>query len=242
MKCENGEWVVRGVDLDDPHRIKTPDELIDYINKVGFLPLFSNEIPGFSVEDHVAGLFWWTGDPQQDPWEWRVTIARSGEVAYGKFFHRKAGFISKEWFPAFANYRRDGYDFDARWEDELASRRAKRIIDLFEDNEELYSFEIKKSAGFGKEGEKNFEGVMTDLQMQGYLVVRDFRRRKRKKDGEEYGWAVSVYTTPERLVGYDAIAEGYREDPIRSGERIFAKIKQEYPDAAEEQIRKIMHI
>lgn len=69
------------------------------------------------------------------------------------------------WFPAFANYRRDGYDFDARWD------------------EELYSFEVKKKAGFGKEGEKNFEGTIADLQMQGYLVVRDLRKKKRKKDG-----------------------------------------------------------
>ena len=85
---------------------------------------------------------------------------------------------------------------DARWEDELASHRSKKIVDLFETDEELYSFECKKKAGFGKEGEKNFDGVITDLQMQGYIVVRDFRRRKRKKDGVEYGWPISVYTTP----------------------------------------------
>ena len=44
---------------------------------------------------------------------WREIIARSGKVAYGKFFDKKAGFISVEWLPVFANYRRDGDDFDA---------------------------------------------------------------------------------------------------------------------------------
>ena len=29
------------------------------------------------------------------------------------------------------NYRRDGYDFDALWDDEKASRRQKKIMDLF---------------------------------------------------------------------------------------------------------------
>ena len=38
---------------------------------------------------------------------------RYGKVAYGKFFDKKAGFISLEWLPYFANYRRSGYDFDA---------------------------------------------------------------------------------------------------------------------------------
>ena len=240
MANEGGEWIMHGMDWNDPFRIRTWRELINYINQVGFLPLFANEVPGFSVEDHVSNLFWWTDDPEQDPWKWREIIAHTGEVAYGKFFNRKAGFVSLKWFPVFANYRRDGYDFDARWEDELASHRAKKIVDLFETEEELYSFEVKKKAGFGKEGEKNFEGVITDLQMQGYIVTRDFRRRKRKRDGVEYGWPISVYTTPERLIGYEAISEGYTEDPRQSRDRIFARIKEEYPWASEEQIRKVM--
>ena len=83
--------------------------------------------------------------------------------------------------PLFCKLQRDGYDFDARYEDELASSRSKKIMDLFEDERELYSFEVKKMAGFGKGGEKNFDGVITELQMQGYIVIRDFRRRRRKK-------------------------------------------------------------
>ena len=47
-------------------------------------------------------------------------------------------------------------------------------------------------------GEKNFEGTVTDLQMGGYLLIRDFRQRINKK-GVPYGWPISVYTTPEAL-------------------------------------------
>ena len=110
MAIENGEWIMRGLDWDDPSRIQTWEELIDYIDEVGFLPLFKNEIDGFSAEENTSDLYWWSGDSDQDPWEWRKLIARSGQVAYGKFFGKKAGFISKEWFPHFANYRRDSYD------------------------------------------------------------------------------------------------------------------------------------
>lgn len=56
--------------------------------------------------------YWWCEDPKVDPWMWREIIARSGEIAYGKFFDKKAGFISIDWLPIFANYRRDGYDFE----------------------------------------------------------------------------------------------------------------------------------
>ena len=159
--------------------------------------MFKNEVEGFSAEEHTSDLFWWSGDPEQDPWYWREIIARSGQVAYGKFFNKKAGFISLEWLPVFANYRRDGYDYDAAWDDGLLNVRAKKIMDLFEDHEELAGHEIRKLAGFGKGGEKNFSGVITDLQMQTYLVMTDFRLRKNKK-GQEYGWPVAVYRSRNR--------------------------------------------
>lgn len=135
-----------GMDWDDPYRIRSCRELINWINEIGFLPFFKNEIEGFSAEEHTSNRYWGTGDKEQDPWEWREIIARSGEVAYGKFFHKKAGFISKEWFPYFANYQRDGYDFDARWEDGLASMRCKKIMDEFENREELWGYDLVTSA------------------------------------------------------------------------------------------------
>lgn len=214
MANESGTWVMHGVREDDPACIHTVDEAITYINEIGFLPLFKNDIPGFSLEERTVSEYWWSGDPERDPWEWRERIARSGEVAYGKFFDKKAGFISREWFPRFANYRRDGYDFDALWDDEKASIRQKKIMDLFaEENAdaELYSFEVKQNAGFGKGGEKNFEGTVTDLEMKLYLCMRDFRQRKNKK-GECYGWPIAVYSTPEHLWGYDHVTSAYREN------------------------------
>ena len=137
------------------------------------------------------------------------------------------------------SYRRRGYDFDSRWEDELASIRCKKIMDQFEQREELYSFELKKAAGFGKNGEKNFEGVVTELQMQTYLILRDFRRKTNKR-GEEYGWPVSVYSTPECLWGYDVVSSAYKEEPEESKERIFEQFQQHFPKAARKDMLKIL--
>jgi hypothetical protein len=174
-----------------------------------------------------------------DPWEWRTLIARSGEIAYGKFFEKKAGFISKEWLPYFANYRRDGYDFDALWDDEKATKKQKKIMDLFETEEELYSNEIKTKAGFGKGGEKGFEGTLTDLQMRTYLTVRDFRQRVNKK-GESYGWAIAVYAKPEAIWGYEYVTSRYHEEPVDSGKAIAQHMMELYPSAEATAIKKLL--
>lgn len=239
MAVENGEWSMGGLDWNDPYRIRSWQELINWVNEVGFLPLFKNEIPGFSAEEHTSSAFWWTGDPEQDPWQWRELIARSGQVAYGKFFGKRAGFISKDWFPHFANWRRDGYDFDSRWDEELATFRQKKIMDCFSDREECFSFHLKELAGFGKDGEKNFEGTVTDLQMDGYLLIRDFRQRLNKK-GLPYGWPISVYATPEALWGYDHISSAHDTPPEESKARIYQQIRKVFPSATEDSLHRAM--
>ncbi|MBQ8264649.1 MAG: hypothetical protein IJY96_07750 [Oscillospiraceae bacterium] len=230
MANENGEWIMHGLPWDDPRRLRTWREVTVRVNELGFLPLFKNSLPGFSVEEQVSALFWWTGDPAQDPWEWREIIARSGEVAYGKFFGKKAGFISKEWFPHFANFRRDGYDFDTLWDEEMASMRCKKIMDRFTDTQALPSNILKQLAGFGKGGEKNFDGTVTELQMKSYLIIRDFRRR-RNKMGLEFGMPVSVFSTPESLWGYDHVTSAYSFDPSESMKLIVAQLQKHFPDA-----------
>ena len=236
MGNENGEWIMYGVREDDPSCLHTPEELLAYVNRVGFLPLFKNGIPGFSVEEHTVSRYWWSEDEIRDPWCWRQILAGSEKIAYGKFFCKKAGFISLDWLPVFANARRNGYDFDARWDDALASYRSKRIMDQFEGNDELFSFALKQRAGFGKDGEKNFEGTVTDLQMQTYLVIRDFRSRLNRQ-GLPYGWKIAVYAKPETLWGYDFVTGCYREDPSVSQERIFRQMQAQFPDVPEKLLR-----
>lgn len=246
MANEDGSWILHGTAWEDPECLHTVEEAVKFINEKGFLPLFQNGIPGFSLEEHTVSEYWWSGNTEVDPWLWREIIARDGRVIYGKFFDKKAGFISREWLPRFVNYRRDGYDFDALWDDQKASGRQKKIMDLFAQShadDELYSFEIRKKAGFEKKtgggGEKNFEGTLTELQMQMYLCMRDFRRRRNKK-GQEYGWSVAVYSTPEHLYGYDFVTSAYREAPSESGDRIFSHVSRLYPAAAEKEIKKLL--
>lgn len=235
MITENGQWIMQGASPHDPELIHNYAELEAYVDKVGFLPLFAGDITGFSAEEHSDARFWWSGNTERDPWEWRVRAAQSRRIAYGKFFGGKAGFISTEWLPVFANYRRDGYDFDSLYEEGLAKNRARCIMELFESRDRLYSYEIKSLAGFGKGGLKNFSGIMTELQMKLYLVTTDFRRRVNKR-GEEYGMPVARYERPEDVWGYELVSSAYTEEPADSFERIVSHVCKMYPEAEEAEI------
>ncbi len=237
----DGDWNMKGCGRDDPECLHSPEELLKLIQKIGFLPLFSNAVPGFSVEEHTPAGDWWTDDPSTDPWAWRQELASGKQVAYGKFFDRKAGFVSREWFPDFASYRRDGYDYEGMYEDGKMKRRNKQIMDAFETDEqmrglELLSCDLRKKAAV----EKGFEGSVTELQMQTFLIVNDFRQ-KRNRQGIGYGWHVSVLMTPETKWGYDRI-NSCGAEPEAAWQKIQRQVKRFFPTAGEKEIRKVMGI
>ena len=51
MAIEDGAWIMRGLDWDDPSRTQSWEELIGLIDEVGFLPLFKNTADGVSQRD-----------------------------------------------------------------------------------------------------------------------------------------------------------------------------------------------
>ena len=88
----------------------------------------------------------------------------------------KAVFISRKWFPDFANYRREGYDFDARYEDGLTSFRDKELYELVDANAPALSKKLKKLGGYRKGGKKGFDSIITRLQAQCYVVISVHRK------------------------------------------------------------------
>lgn len=243
------EWIAKALSPDDPRRIRSARELTALVNELGFLPYFANGVAGFSAEERTAALAWWTGDRATDPWEWREAIAAEHQVAYGKFFDGRAGFISPAWLPWFANARRDGWDFDGKWQDGRASAREKAVMSFFVNPESadepeftgaaLLSTELKQKAGFGKGGERNYPGVLTGLQMQLYLVIGGFRRRTNKR-GSAYGMPVSVLMAPETIWGYDLLSSAYGEDPAQSWQRIYDRARTLFPQAGEAEVVRLI--
>ena len=218
--------------------LRSPEDIVTLTAELGFLPFFVGEIPSFSVEECCPPELWFS-EEADGPWEWKGPAARSGQCVYGKFFGGKAGFISKEWFPDFANLRRDGYDFDARYEDGLAARKDKEVYDTVTEHGALLSKELKRLCNYRKGGNRGFDTVITRLQMQTYVTIGDFVYLQ-DKFGRTYGWGVAQYTTPEAQFGYDFVTSAYRKDPTESKADILAHLKRILPDADEAQLLKWM--
>ena len=104
---------------------------------------------------------------------------------------------------------------------------------------EIFSNVLKKQAGFGKDGEKGFDGAITNLMMQTYLCNCDFKKRVNKK-GIEYGWDVAVYSSPEHIHVYEYVTYCYRKNPQESWQQIVDYMHQKFPAATDRQIRKLL--
>lgn len=128
--------------------IYTKEDLKEAVQALGFLPLFANEIQDFSIEEHTVPKAWFSEEP--GVWEWKGPVIRESGCAYGKFFGKKAAFISAQWFSDFANFRRDGYDFDALYDDGLANYRDKELYELLERESPILSGELKRKGNYRK--------------------------------------------------------------------------------------------
>ena len=220
-----------GCSPDDPNRLNTPEDLIELLRSVGFLPLFSNGIRGFSVEEHVPASNWWTGE-YSDPWTWRHVLSSHPDIAYSKFFGRKAGFIYKDWFPVFANYRRNGYDFDALCDDELAPYKWRNAMEQFFLDENMVGKVLPAS-------DIPEEAVKADLQMRTYLITISFTQ-KRSKNGKPYGMHCGQLATPETKWGYDFVTSQYSVSCEECWEKIRGHVLDLYPSADKKELQSLL--
>ena len=217
--------------------IRSKSDLIKAIDRFGFVPYFRNSIEGFSIEENIDARYWFGG--VEGAWEWKGPVIQQTGCAYGKFFERKAVYISRELFPDFANYRRNGYDFDALYEDGLARHSDKFLFDLVDENAPVISKQLKRLGDFRKGGNKGFDAAITRLQEQCYVLISDFVYMTDKL-GQPYGWGVAEYSTPEKFIGEQFTENVYKREPQESYEVIFEHLQRLLPKASDEQIKKLL--
>ena len=59
---------------------------------------------GWNSAPPQSPIVWHTGDPETDPWEWRMRVLKErDDIAYGKVFFGTSGYITREWYPLFFN-------------------------------------------------------------------------------------------------------------------------------------------
>ncbi len=220
--------------------IRTKQDLIDAVVTFGIVPFFRNSIPGFSIEEHADPSVWYDREEDGWPvWEWKGPVIRQTRCAYGKFFEKKAAFVSLDWFCELANYRRDGYDFDARFDDGLASRREKDLFDVIDANAPVLSRTVKAIGNYRKGGRTGFETLLTRLQEQCYVLTSDFVYSL-DRHGRPYGWGTAQYSTPEKLFGAEFTDRVYVRSPAESLDRLLAHLGSLLPRADEKALRKMI--
>ena len=218
--------------------IASQQDLAEAVERLGILPLFANSLTGFSVEEHVAPKAWFSNEP--GVWEWKGPVIRETGCAYGKFFEHKAAFVSASWFAELANYRRDGYDFDARWEDGLVSYKDKRLYEMLAAREPVLSRHLKTDGDYRKGGNTGFDTSIMRLQEQCYVLISDFVY-ERNRFGRAYGWGVAEYSTPEKWLGEPFCEAVYQHEPQESYELLVAHLQSLLPRAEEKDIRRFLH-
>lgn len=211
-------------------------ELIRFIEEVGFLPLLDSGIEGFSAEELIDEECRYVTDPDGGwdwpLWKWKGQIVTEMPCLYGKFFNRKAGFISKEWWADFCNYRRSKYTRP----DEDSIEGA--IMDTLRTSGCMITKELRAACGFHGQGMRSkFDGYLTKLEMATYIITEDFIY-PRDKHNREYGWGWSLLNTPEDLYGKEAFK--CDRTPQESFLRIYEHLKRILPEATEKQLLKLI--
>lgn len=226
--------------------VRTMQDLINAVETFGIVPYFANSIPGFSLEEHCHPAALWS-NTQDCSWDWKGPVIRQTGCAYGKFFDKKAVYVSREWFPDLANCRREGYDFDARYDDGLAKHADKELYDLIEKNGPVLSKELRMLGNYaysgrsGKQTEekKGFDASMTRLQEQCYVVISDFVYTL-DKQGNRRGWGVAEYSTPEQWMGADFTEKVYLREPQESYARLLEHLTALHPQVSVAALRRFL--
>lgn len=210
--------------------------LMEYIRQMGFLPLLEGDVSGFSaesvVDDECRYVVFPDGGWDWPLWKWKGEIITEGGHVYGKFFNGKAGFVSREWWPDFRNYRRSK---SAPLEEGSIE---ETIVLTLQEQGNMITRELRAACGFtGPKMRSRFDNYVTRLQMDCRLVTEDFVYPT-DKHGHEYGWGWSLLTTPEQLYGREACQ--CDRTPGESFRLLQAHFRQIVPNATEQQIAKLL--
>lgn len=217
--------------------LRTAKDLINAVNSLGVLPFFKNNVPGFSVAEHTPREIWFV-EGVEGPWEWKGETVRAG-LMYAKLFRGKAVWVSRGLVPHLLNWRRDGYDYDSLYDEGLLPAAEKHIMDVLTAEGPLLSTQLKELSGYGRNGKKGFDGLITRLQMRGYAAVSDFEYAL-DKHGSPYGWGVARYAAPEQIFGAGYVRSAYSVPPAESKQIIVDQLQKILPQTGADAILRLI--
>lgn len=179
--------------------INNYNDFINALLKVGMSTGGEKNSDGiFALCDYYGkSIIWHTEDVDTDPWEWRIRVLdQRNDIAYGKLFFKKSGYITADWYPYFYAVRRGIKSFEEDYSDGNISFYAKRVYELISREGTLPLHIIKQLGNFTKEDKTKFDNAITELQMKMYITMCG-RSKKFSKTGQEYGWSSTTFCKTE---------------------------------------------
>ena len=221
-------------------RVTDSMTMLEAIKAYGIIPFFENSVRGYSIEELTPPSFWLT-DEQLGPWDWKVDVVQSGEIVYGKFLcGGKASFATPEWYAHLRNWR-------------LSQKKYKptdngvKVLDLIGKEGSCNARQIREMLGVKK---SKADSVLAGLMQGTRIVIGDIQRVYRGPNLEYKGWQTASYCTPESL--FERPEEEFGPwhikgtslkcncSPEESYSKLTGHIRNMFPEATENEIRKII--
>ncbi len=193
-----------------------------------------------SQDQFADNIAWHTGDPETDPWEWRMRVLEEqNDIGYAKVFFRKSGYITRPWAPYFLAVRQAGLSLDDLYRAGGVGQLEKRLYGLIERQDALPLHTLKAMSGCGQEDKARFDRALTALQMRMDVAICG-RQRKTSALGEAYGWSSTMFCTAGRFWGEEVLDRAAALDPRQAAEVIAEQARRLNPAVDERKLRRFL--
>lgn len=212
------------------HKVDCPERMIEAIRHYGIIPFFRCGIPGWSIEELTPAECWFASSDNLGPWDWKIEVLHEGDIAYGKYLRRKAGFATREFYGHLMNWRRSQPQFQMpispekcpvrTADDRLMQLMAPAALQIIRERDSVESGELRtlledrisltdrqKISGHlskylvPKIKKQAIDFLLQYLEMGTWTLIGDFRRVYRGPNLVYSGWQRASFTTPDSLFG-----------------------------------------
>ena len=209
-----------------PATVVSAETMLGVIETLGIVPFFENPIPGYSIEEMTARENWFDGqeDLRKTPWDWKIPVVQSGDIAYGKFlWGGKAAFATVEWYAELMNWRRSLPKYQPTAEQQ-------QVLDWLSEHDTIG---IKDIRGLLHVKKSAADALITRLQMQCRVVTGDITRVYRGPD-------LHALPGPGGFPFGEARTLDVDHSPAESLALLVEHIRSISPAATEKQIQKML--
>jgi hypothetical protein len=229
--------------------ITSYDDFVEVLLKAGFSMGGGNDEGVYSIVNwsweetppNNSSVRWHTGDPETDPWEWRMRVLEErSDIAYSKLFFKKSGYITADWYPYFLAVRRKNQSFEEAYLDGTLSYEAKLLYDVIQEQGAVPLHTMKALSNLSaKESKSRFDRGLTELQMRMFITMCA-RKQKQSQTGDEYGWFSTVFCTVERFFPGEVFEKAASLKPEEAAEVIRRQIFILNPHADRKSVEKFI--